>query len=123
MTQAYTGVDISMEDVMQEIYIYHKDIIAFSGVAIIIINIILWLAREYVTMPVNRMTVAMHGITRTGTAAERENGSAELRAIEIHTGDEIENLHTALSRRRMTFHSILMLSISKWRKMKRRFDD
>lgn len=96
VTQAYTGVDISMEDVMQERYTFIIKILSlFSGVAIIIINIILWLAREYVTMPVNRMTVAMQDYAHRNSR-ERENGSAELRAIEIHTGDEIENLHTAL---------------------------
>ena len=96
--QCYVGVDINMNHIATNGYQFVARVISlFFGFFLLILTCSLWLAEYNVILPINSMDAA------TGTAAYN---SAEARALslkrihelDIHTGDEIENLYRSVVR-------------------------
>ncbi len=93
VTQAYACVDISMVQVtLNEISFLTKVVSLFFGFFIMIVTIGLWLAEYNLILPINTMAIAANQFAYQ-TEAAREDSVEHFRALDIHTGDEIENLY------------------------------
>ena len=92
---AYSCVDISMNQLSDLTHAYlAKEIALFLGIFIMVLCLVVWLADYHIIYPLNSMS---HGASSFAyTSTEDRNASVErIKALDIHTGDEIENLYTA----------------------------
>lgn len=93
---AYVAVDISMEDVMTDRYIFAIKMIALLfGVSVIMITAALWLVEERMVKPINAMTDTTKLFAYNSTEGRR-GMIKSLGEINIRSGDEIESLYDAL---------------------------
>ena len=93
---AYAAADVSMSNVMS----YERNFLTgmislFFAFFILIFVIVLWVVEYHIVLPVNTMSLA------TGSFAyedeeQLDNNVARMRALNIQTGDEIENLYHAV---------------------------
>ena len=91
----YSCVDISMNQLNDITHAYlAKEIALFLGIFIMVLCLVVWLADYHIIYPLNSMS---HGAsTFVYTSTDDRNASVErIKSLEIHTGDEIENLYTA----------------------------
>jgi len=95
---AYVGIDIAMDSLVSDGYAFLARVaILFSAFFILICAIVIWLAEYGVIMPVNTIArVASNVAFRS--EEERELNVEHLRGLNIHTGDEIENLYKAVTK-------------------------
>ncbi|MBR4210770.1 MAG: HD domain-containing protein, partial [Oscillibacter sp.] len=92
----YAAADISMETLRNdELRFMAREISLFLGVFILILLAALWLTEEHVIAPVNAIARAAGSFAYDSEEARAENVEA-VRALDIHTGDEIENLYRAI---------------------------
>ena len=95
---AYVGVDVSMEDLRQAQFSFLAKILAlFLGFFVMIQAIVLRLLRYSVILPINTITAAAENFA-FNTEASREESVAHIKAIGIHTHDEIEGLYHAFTK-------------------------
>ncbi len=91
----YSCVDISMSELenMSRAYLA-KQIALFLGVFIMVLCLGEWLADYHIIYPLNSMS---HGASSFAyTSTDERNASVEkIKALDIRTGDEIENLYCA----------------------------
>lgn len=93
----YIGVDISMSQLEGGVYKYlAQQISLFLGFFILVLAFGLWLADYNIVYPLNAMAHAASSFAYNSTA-ERNASIDRIRALDIHTGDEIENLYEAYS--------------------------
>ncbi len=93
----YIGVDISMSRLEGGVYKYlAQQISLFLGFFILVLAFGLWLADYNIIYPLNAMAHAASSFAYNSTA-ERNASIDRIRALDIHTGDEIENLYEAYS--------------------------
>lgn len=93
----YAAVDISMTELMEMERIFLVRVIAlFCGFFILILAISIWLAEYSITLPINSMAIAAGAFAYDSEAARSDSLEA-IRNLEVHTGDEIENLYHAIS--------------------------
>ena len=91
----YIGVDISMDQLTNGVYRYLAEQISlFLGFFILVLAIGLWLADYNIVYPLNAMAHAASMFAYNSTA-ERNASVARIKQLDIHTGDEIENLYNA----------------------------
>ncbi len=91
-TACYLAVDISMEHLVADEMSFIAGIVTlFAAFFILVCAIVLWLARYSIIVPVN-------SISRASSNFMLNNDSVEqIKALEIRTGDEIENLYNAVN--------------------------
>ncbi|MBQ7265523.1 MAG: HD domain-containing protein [Firmicutes bacterium] len=94
----YAAVDVSMVLISQSQKIFLLKLLAlFFGFFIIIITTGLWIAEYNITLPVNTMSVAANAFAYN-TDLSRVKTLETIENLDIHTGDEIENLYKAFSK-------------------------
>ena len=94
----YVGVDISMIDLINsESSFIAKAMSLFLSFAMLIVAIGLWVADSRLILPLNSMAIAA-GKFAFGQDADEELNVEAIRSLDIHTGDEIENLYRAFTK-------------------------
>lgn len=97
-TLCYVGVDMSMSELSsQEIAFLAKVISLFIGVLLIIRAYAVWLAERHIVTPVNKIADAANRFSYD-TPLAREVSMEAINNLDIHTGDELENLYNAYRR-------------------------
>ena len=96
-TVCYACVDISMDEIMKDLYAYLTKVLSlFVGFIAILLAAFLLLAESGIIQPINSMALASSRFA-FDSAAQREEGLKQLRDLGISTGDEIENLYDAIT--------------------------
>lgn len=96
--KCYMAIDISMPKLMQNECIFITQLISlFLGFYVLILSVAIYLAKNYITRPINRMAIATSEFAYNSEDAY-ENSVERLQALNIRTGDEIENLYQATSK-------------------------
>jgi len=94
----YAGVDISMNHLMVGEYSFlTKAVSLFVAFFVMVLTVGLWLAEYSIILPINSMAIATSGFANDSDA-DREKSVQNLRNLNIHTGDEIENLYQAIAK-------------------------
>ena len=96
-TVCYLAVDISMAHlVSDELSFLVRIISLFAAFFILVCAVVLWLAKYSIVVPVNSISRATSNFMVNNDSA-RVRSADQIKKLDIHTGDEIENLHEALS--------------------------
>ncbi len=96
-TVAYIVVDISMEQLLSDENLFLTNVIAlFAAFLVLVCAVILWLARYSIVLPVNSIARATSDFT-LDDGKGRTMSSARIDALDIRTGDEIENVYGAIN--------------------------
>lgn len=94
----YVGVDIQMTHVLNEVYAYLAKVVSLFGAFFILIcTIVLWMAKYGIILPLNSIARAA-GNFAFGTESDRTGTVEQVRSLDIHTGDEIENLYHSVTK-------------------------
>ncbi len=94
----YVGVDISMAQLLIAEYSFlARAASLFIALFVVILTVGLWLADYCIVLPVNSMALASSGFAYDSGEQRHENVT-RLRELDIHTGDEIENLYHAITK-------------------------
>ena len=96
--RAYAGVDISMQEMRAERYVFAIRMISLLvGATILIIAIALWYVQRHVVSPINALSdeASRFAFNAGGT---RDDTAQELEDLHIATGDEIENLYDSITK-------------------------
>ena len=92
----YAAADISMQTLRDnETRFMGRELSLFLGFFILILALALWLADEYIITPVNAIAHAF-GLFAYDSEEARAKSVQAVRELDIHTGDEIENLYRAI---------------------------
>ena len=92
---AYAAADISMNRVRDGEYAFLvRELSLFMGIFLLILAVGLWFARHSITIPINAMAYSVKRFAENIDEASEENVD-RVRALDITTGDEIENLYLA----------------------------
>ncbi len=95
---AYSIVDISTTEMKAEIFEFLiKVITLFFGVFLLILAVSLHLAERGITQPINDITGATQAFAYDSEEA-RDKSIEKIEQLDIHTGDEIENLYHAITK-------------------------
>ena len=93
----YVGVDISMETLQQTGLSYlARVIMLFMAFFVLICAVVIWLAEYGIIMPVNSIARAAGNFAFDSETGRRESVE-QLHALNVHTGDEVENLYQTVS--------------------------
>ena len=98
VTVAYAGADVSMNYLSA----YARDfllkaLLIFSGFFVLILVFGLSLSLYYLVYPISSMTAcAKDFIKSSGKQDAIEENAKQMKALEIHTGDEVEDLYTSV---------------------------
>ena len=96
--QAYAGVDVSMNHITTSGYRFLARVVSlFFGFFIMILTVAIWLAEYNVILPINTMALTT-GRFAFDSEAVRSDSLQSIEALDIHTGDEIENLYKSVVR-------------------------
>ena len=96
-TVCYLAADISMDHLVSDEMSFIAGICSlFAAFFILVCAIVLWLARFSIIVPVNSISRAANGFM-IGNEGFRTDSLAAIQALDIRTGDEIENLYDAVS--------------------------
>ena len=91
--QCYVAVDINMDHIAMGGYQFLVRMISlFLGIFLLIIGVSIWLAEYNIILPINSMDVATGRFAYDSEEARTETVD-RIRQLDIHTGDEIENLY------------------------------
>jgi sigma-B regulation protein RsbU (phosphoserine phosphatase) len=94
---AYVMVDISMDRVMQNRQDYLVRLfLILSGVTAVLILLLIRIVNRAVVKPINQLAAAAVSYVTDRNTAGRANDRSLLEQLEIHTGDEVENLSNAM---------------------------
>ncbi len=92
----YAAADIQMKDLRDyEHEFLIKLISLFLGFFILVMTVGMWFARYRLIYPVNTMAASASDFAYN-TEKARENNILQIKNLNIHTGDEIENLYNAM---------------------------
>lgn len=95
-TVCYLAADISMTHLVSDEIAFIASILTlFAAFFILVCAIVLWMTRYGIIVPVNSIARASNRFMLSEGHA-RSEGVEKLQALDIHTGDEVENLYTAL---------------------------
>ena len=95
--RCYAAVDISMEALAKHEHILLTRVISlFFAFFIMILAVGMWLAKYHIVLPINAMAMASGQFAYNSEAA-RADSLESIRGLDIHTGDEIENLYHAIT--------------------------
>ena len=96
--QCYMAVDVSMPKLMVNEVVFITQLLSlFLGFYALILSVSIAMAREYLIKPINAMASAAGEFAYNSEAA-RGDSVERIRSMDIHTGDEIENLYRALTK-------------------------
>ena len=96
--QCYVGVDINMRHITTSGYQFLGRVISLLvGFVLLILTISIWFAEYNVILPINSMDLTT-GEAAYGSEQERAETLRRIRELDIHTGDEIENLYHSVVR-------------------------
>ncbi len=96
--KCYVGVDISMQRLADNLQVFIVKVMAlFAGFFMLLLILGLWLTEYNLIMPLNSMAVTSSTFA-FNDAASRKEGLADLKSLDIRTGDELENLYHAFSK-------------------------
>ena len=91
----YVGTDIDMSILAKnQIDFFSKMVFLFLGFVILIIAIVVWFIDYNVVYPINSITLRSSEFAYKGNDSLSENID-KIRKLDIHTGDEVENLYHA----------------------------
>ncbi len=91
--RCYVGVDINMNHITINGYQFLTRVISlFFGFFLLILTAGIWLAEYNIILPINTMDIATDKAAYNSEAARAETVDS-IRRLDIHTGDEIENLY------------------------------
>ena len=94
----YAGADLSMNQMRIYEYSFLAKAASLSvAFFIVILTLGFWLADYGVILPVNSMAIAASGFAYDSNS-QRDESVEKLKALKICTGDEIENLYTAITK-------------------------
>ena len=94
----YAGADVSlafMADYMSDFLL--RVFLILGGFFLMVLAYALWTTGIYMVYPINNIVAGVEGFIRAGADQEALDESVRaLRAIDIHTGDEVEKLYHAI---------------------------
>ncbi|MEE0027848.1 MAG: HD domain-containing protein [Atopobiaceae bacterium] len=94
----YVIADIRMEHIVNDGYAFMARIIAlFGALFILACTIVLWLAEYGIILPLNSIAYTMSGFAY-GEQGHRDASVRQIKALDVRTGDEIENLYHSLTK-------------------------
>ena len=97
-TVCYAAADISMQQLATESHSFlAKQVSLFTGFFILVMAVGLWLAEYGIIYPVNSMAYTAKAFAYDSEEVREENVDM-IKKLDIHTGDEIENLYGAFSK-------------------------
>ena len=95
--QCYAAADVSMEQLRANGYTFFAKLISlFMGFFMLIMAIGMWMAEYNIVLPINSMAY-MAGAFAYNSAQARGESVKRIQELNIHTGDEIENLYHAFT--------------------------
>lgn len=96
--QCYAAVDISMDVIKNnEVAFLVKLLSLFLGFFILVIAMGLWVSEYNIVLPVNTMAISASAFAYDSEESLEDN-VAQIKRLNIHTGDEIENMYQAFSK-------------------------
>ena len=96
--QCYVGVDISMAHISRNGYQFLVRVVSlFFGFFLILLTAAIWFAEYNIIFPINALDIVTDNAVYT-TEEDREETVRQVHELDIHTGDEIENLYHSVSR-------------------------
>ncbi len=96
--RCYAAADISMNRLASDEHSFIiRELLLFLGFFILILAVALWLVRYNIIFPVNAMAIAA-GAFAFNSEEARADSVERIKALDIHTGDEIENLYHAFAK-------------------------
>ena len=99
-TVCYAGADVSMQylsDYAKDFLI--KAMLLFSGVFVLVLVLGLTLSGYYLFYPISSITDCVKGFVKSGGEQKAlDENVKKIRAVDIHTDDEIEELYSSVSR-------------------------
>ena len=96
--QCYVGVDVSMSHLARDGFQFLARVVSlFFGFFLLLLTAVIWFAEYSVILPINAMDIAT-GDSAYNTEEARSNTVRRIRELDIHTGDEIENLYHSVVR-------------------------
>ena len=96
--QCYVGVDINMNHIATNGYQFMARVISlFFGFFLLILTGAIWLAEYNIILPINTMDIATENAVYNSEEA-RARTVERIHELDIHTGDEIENLYHSVVR-------------------------
>ncbi|MBR4749615.1 MAG: HD domain-containing protein [Abditibacteriota bacterium] len=96
--RCYLCVDVNMNYIAITGYQFLARVISlFFGVFIVLLTLAIWLAEQNIILPVNRIAETASQFDYSTEDSRYENVST-IAALDIRTGDEIENLYNAIVR-------------------------
>ena len=96
--KCYVAADISMGQLaVNDVHFMIRIAALFVGFFLFVLVLVLWMADYSVVIPINSMSLAAGAFAYNSEAA-RAHSVERLQELNIHTGDEIENLYDALSK-------------------------
>lgn len=95
--KCYAAADVSMDQLKANSYTFFAKLISlFLGFFIMIMALGMWMAEYNIVLPVNSMAFSADAFAYNSEDA-REHSVERIQELDIHTGDEIENLYHAFS--------------------------
>ena len=96
--QCYVGVDVSMNHIIQNGYEFLARVVSlFFGFFLLLLTAGIWFAEYNIILPINALDIATEHSVYTSENARTETVS-RIHELNIHTGDEIENLYHSVTR-------------------------
>ncbi|MBQ8951157.1 MAG: HD domain-containing protein [Eubacterium sp.] len=96
--QCYAAVDISMDVIKNnELTFLVKMLSLFLGFIIFVIAVGLWISEYNIVLPVNTMAISASAFAFDNEETLEENVE-QIKKLNIHTGDEIENMYQAFTK-------------------------
>ncbi len=91
--QCYGAVDINMDHIATSGYQFLARVLSvFLGFFLLMLTLAIWVAEYSIILPINTMDVAT-GCFAYNSEEARSDTVERIRQLDIHTGDEIENLY------------------------------
>ena len=98
VTVGYVGADVAMSVIAKkEVNFLIQMIFLFLGFVILIVAVVVWFVDYNVIFPINSMTMRTSEFAYRGENALGGNVE-KIRRLDIHTGDEVENLYKAFTK-------------------------
>ena len=96
--QCYVGVDVSMNHIIQNGYEFLARVVSlFFGFFLLLMTSAIWLAEYNIILPINALDIATENSVYPSESA-RTKTVERIHGLNIHTGDEIENLYHSVTR-------------------------
>ena len=94
--RCYVGVDINMNHITTNGYQFLARVISlFFGFFLLILTAAIWFAEYNIILPINTMDIATGNAAYNSETARMDTVDS-IRRLDIHTGDEIENLYRSV---------------------------